>query len=243
MGEIDVSMHMADIEDMGEFENNTPRPVDADSVARGSFDRLEEGQGAVQASRSARPAPQHAAQHATQHVVHHAAQEEGKPISKKVVATIVVGAVAAIAVAVFLFVRILSASRSSENTPIVEQTVVSSEEAISYRGYTYDLAKGKDAYYLEETRESGNGEKVNLGDLKGEPVSLVLYDGALIIPENLPDGKWDVTAYTIGSGWSSIMDQEGNVRAGDGKIEEARLDGSTLKLQIDGEAVDIPLVW
>ena len=79
---------MADIEDTGEFENNTPRPVDADSVARGSFDRLEEGQGAVQASRSARPAPQHA----TQHVAHHAVQEEGKPISKKVAAAIVVGA-------------------------------------------------------------------------------------------------------------------------------------------------------
>ena len=230
---------MADIEDTGEFENNTPRPVDADSVARGSFDRLEEGQGAVQASRSARPAPQHA----TQHVAHHAVQEEGKPISKKVAAAIVVGAVAAIAIAVFLFVRILSASRSSEKAPIVEQTVVSSEEAISYRGYTYDLAKGKDAYYLEETREAGAGEKVNLGDLKGEPVSLVLYDGALIIPENLPGEKWDVTAYTIGSGWSSIMDQEGNARAGDGKIEEARLDGSTLRLRIDGEAVDIPLVW
>jgi hypothetical protein len=203
---------------------------------------LEEGQGAVQASRSARPTPQHA-QHAAQHGAHHAAQEEGAPISKRVVAVIVVGAIVAIAIAVFLFVRILSASRSSADTTIVEQTVVSSEEAISYRGYTYDLAKGKDAYYLEETRETGNGEKVNLGDLKGEPVSLVLYDATLIIPENLPDGKWDVTAYTIGSGWSSIMDQEGNAQAGDGTIEEARLDGSTLKLQVDGEAVDIPLAW
>ncbi|MDO4798545.1 MAG: hypothetical protein Q4A01_11080 [Coriobacteriales bacterium] len=226
-----MTMH---VEDNTDYRGDAPRPVDADSVANGSFEHLGEGQGAVSASQGARTASHHP----------HGSQEEGKPISKRVVAIIIVGAVLAIAVSVFLFVRILSAA-SAAKAPgeVVEQTVVSREEPITYRGYTYELVKGNKGYALEETQDSGNGKMASLGDLPGDPVCLVLFNGALIIPENLEDGTWDVMAYTIGSGWSQIMDHDGNVLGGEGTIAEGTLDGSNLKLQVDDDVVDIPLEW
>jgi hypothetical protein len=52
-----------------------------------------------------------------------------------------------------------------------------------------------------------------------------------------------VAAYTIGSGWSQIMDQEGKAVAGEGSVQDAQLEGSTLVLTVDGARVNVPLVW
>ena len=71
----------------------------------------------------------------------------------------------------------------------------------------------------------------------------MLYDGAIIVPQNLKDGTWDVVAYTIGSGWSQLMDKEGNATTGKGKIKSVQLNDSTLVLSTDSKDVTIPLVW
>lgn len=228
-----MTMH---VEDNNDYASDMPRPVDADSVANGSFEHLGEGQGAVSASQGARVS--------SHHHTPHVSREESAPMSKRVVAVIIVGAILAISISVFLFVRILNTASSVKGAgDVVEQTVVAREEPISYRGYTYELVKGDKGYVLEETRDSGNGKMVSLGELSGEPVCLVLFNGALIIPENLDDGTWDVMAYTIGSGWSKIMDHEGNALGGEGAVSEATLDGATLKLQMEDGVVDVPLEW
>lgn len=215
--------------DTGDYGSETPQPVDAASVANGAFDQLSAGQGAVSASHSDRPASRYDA------------RQESKPMNKAVIAVIVVGALLAIALSVFLFVRILNGS-SAKTEEVVEQAVVSRDEGISYRGSIYSIAEGEESYYLEETSESG-GQAISLGDLDGDPVCLVLFNGALIIPENLGDDTWDVMAYTIGSGWSKIMDEDGSPRGGEGEISEARLDGVSLVLVANDETVSVPLEW
>lgn len=223
--------------DTGEFGNVAPQPVDADSVERGSFSRLGEGQGVVSTSNGTHRPTSGAS------VARHAKSVEAKPIGKHVIAIIVVGAVAAIALAVFLFVRILNAGGARQGQTVVEQTVVSQEDAIAYRGFSYALAQKDGKYVLVETAESGSGKTVELGDLPGAPACLVLYDGALIIPENLSDGSWDVMAYTIGSGWSSLMSSDGSTVGGSGTIGSGALEGSDLVLQVDGQTMRVPLEW
>lgn len=221
-----MSLHVNDIEDLGA---ETPQPVDADSIERGTFAHLERGQGAVSASQSATGG------------AHHAREATPQPVSKRATVIIIAGALVAIAVITILFVRILSGG-STTGGEVIEQTVVGQDEAISYRGSSYALVSNGDAHALAETPESGDGEQVLLGDVPGTPVSLVLFDGALIIPENLSDGRWDVVAYTIGSGWSNLVDADGNPCGGEGTIEEAHLDGTNLQLTVDGQPVTVSLV-
>ena len=84
---------------------------------------------------------------------------------------------------------------------------------------------------------------VALGDLPGTPVTLVLYNGIIVIPENLADGTWDIMAYTLGSGWSQLMDSTDSARSGQGTISAASLDGSNLKITTDQGDQSIPLDW
>lgn len=213
-------------DDTGEFGNKAPLPIDTATYERGSFAQLGEGQGAVMGSRGGKRSAGH------------------QPMDKRIVALIVVGALVAIALMGYLAVGVFSAARTAQNvSDTVEKMAVGFNESISYRGSSYELVKGDKGYQLVEKSESGDGEQVVLGELDGTPVCLVLYDGTLIVPENLKDGTWDVMAYTIGSGWSNLMGQDGEPCGGTGAITEGQLESTSLRLVIDGEPVSIPLVW
>ncbi len=227
-----MAMHLDDTGEMGE---NAPRPVDEKSVKNGAFSHLEQGQGAVTASAKAK----HRA-----HDYDDRGADEGAPLSKRALVIVCVVAALVIAIIVFVFVRILDGpTPSAKGTSEVEQTTVSADQGITSRGSTYKLAKNGDVYQLVEVHDADNGQSVALGDLEGTPVSLVLYDGALIIPQNLSGGKWNVMAFTIGSGWSQLADHEGNNVGGSGTVEQAALEGSKLVLTIDGTRNEIPLEW
>lgn len=213
-----------DIEELGE---KAPRPLDEQTIARGSFERLSEGQGAVAARNRSAAAVR---------------EPDGKEMGRRTVIAIVAIAAVVIAICVALFVHFLDApSAVPEEQPEAEQVAAKADDAITYRGSTYELVKGKKGYELKETKE--NSEQTSLGKLDGTPVALVLYDGALLIPQNFSDGTWNVSAYTIGSGWSQIMDQEGNAVGDKGKVESATLEDTRLLLLVDGSAVEVPLVW
>ncbi len=223
------------IDEYDELESSAPRPVDDRLVSQGNLQQLEEGQGAVQATRDLGNA---------QRAQGNAAQ----PLSKRTLVIVLVVGAAVIALVVFLMIRALSGPVPNSDSGTgasseIEQTTVAADESISYRGSTYLLVETAKGHALAETRAESNDKLTMLGEFDGNPVSLVLYDGALIIPENLPNGSWDVVAYTIGSGWSMILSQDGNAYGGTGVIGEAKLDGSTLHLVVDGAPVDIPLVW
>ena len=227
-----MAMHL---DDTGELDREAPRPVDADSVARGAFNHLEEGEGAVSAAARRREDSQ---QRVQQH------DNTSLPMSRRTYGIIVGAAVVAIVVTVVVFVRALNGPESSANQSAeVEQTAVAVDEDIVLRGGKYEIVQNEGTYQLVEIHEGDGGQRVLLGDIEGTPMSLILYDGALIIPENLSDGTWDVLAYTIGSGWSQITDQEGGAVGGTGTIDAATLEGSTVVLTTDGQRVEVPLVW
>ena len=66
---------------------------------------------------------------------------------------------------------------------------------------------------------------------------LVLYNGTIIIPESLDEGRWDVLAYTVGSGSSPVVDEDGNPVGGPGSIAKAELKGSSLLVTDDAGKV------
>lgn len=213
-------------DDTGDFGAKAPRPIDTATFNRGSFAQLGEGQGVVMGSRGGRK------------------PDGSQPMDKRVIALIIVGALVAIALMVSLVVGIFSASQTARDvSQTVEKMAVGFNESISYRGAAYELVEGDKGYQLVERSESSDGEQVVLGDLDGTPVCLVLYDGTLLVPENLKDGNWDVMAYTIGSGWSNLMGQDGEPCGGKGTITEGQLESTSLRLVVDGEGVSIPLVW
>ncbi len=221
-------------EDTGELGEKAPRPVDAETVARGAFDHLEKGQGAVRASAKHRA-----------HESDGRDNEEGEPaVSRRTLAIVCGVAVVVIAIIVVIFIRILDGpTPQSGKTAEVEQTLVAADQGITSHGSSYKLEQKDGVYQLVEVHEADNGQSVVLGELKGTPVSLVLYNGSLIIPQNLSDGKWDVMAFTIGSGWSQLADKDGNAVGGSGSIGQATLEGTNLVLTIDGTRNEIPLEW
>lgn len=222
------------VNDTEELEMDAPRPVDADSVANGSFETLHGDQGAKSVSRG-------------RHSANAAGRDGGEgtqPLNKRTLAVIGVAAIVAISVIVVLFVRMLSASPSTVDNSEPEQIAVSADEQVSNHGSSYELVQNSEGtYQLVEAVGAGGGTNVVLGDIPGTPANLVLYDGAILIPENLEDGTWDVLAYTIGSGWTQIMDQEGRIISASGTIEDARLEGTTIVLTVDGQRYEVPLVW
>jgi Na+-transporting methylmalonyl-CoA/oxaloacetate decarboxylase gamma subunit len=227
-----MALHMDDTEGL---DDEAPQPIDAESVANGSFERISKDQGARSASH---------ALHDVTKGERHTSEDDRVPLNKRSLIVIGVAAVVAIVVIVVMVMRILSASAPApSNSSEPEQVAMSADAQISNRGSSYKLVEQEGKYQLLEVRGAGGGQNVVLGDLKGTPANLVLYDGAIIVPENLADGTWDVAAYTIGSGWSQIMDQEGKAVAGEGSVQDAQLEGSTLVLTVDGARVNVPLVW
>ncbi|MGN8689289.1 hypothetical protein ACTND8_05215 [Atopobiaceae bacterium HCP3S3_F7] len=162
-------------------------------------------------------------------------------LDPKVVAILVVGAAAVIALGFFLFAKLTAKPAEPQQEEVVEQTQSSVAEPISYRGNTYALAQADDGSFSLVVSGGGADSKTDLGKLAGTPVAFVLYDGAFVVPENLSDGTWDVAAYTIGSGWSVIVDQDGNECKGSGTIRSASLAGSSLEMETDSGTVSVAL--
>lgn len=219
-------------DDMGDYEDAAPRPVDASSVEQGSFERIGEGQGAMRAQ------------------PRDADATDSKPLDKRLVAALGAGALVVIALVCVMVVRALDApaSGSADGEPegavqAATQAVEVPEGGVAFGGAVFELTQGEKGFELTETSAGGEGRQVSVGELDGVPVCLVTYDNALVIPQNLDDGTWNVVAYTPGSGWSPLMDQAGAAQEGTGSILEATLDGATLHLAVDGANHDIPLSW
>ena len=98
--------------------------------------------------------------------------------------------------------------------------------SIAYYDETFSVVALEGGTAVMATDESGNQR--TLFALSGTPATLLLYDGILLVPENLSDG-WDVIAYVLGaeSQASPIVIDDAPV-SGQGEIVEAYLDGSEL---------------
>lgn len=214
------------------LDEAAPRPVD-DSTA--SFERLSSTEGAVMGADAVRE------QEGDRD------DDEQRP-SRRFTVVLAIAVVVVIAAGFYLFANSCSSRQPStqqDQQTVTEQTQTTVDNSIEYRGATYALATNDSgAYVLRETNSAdGTQATVDLAQLDGTPVTLVLYNGAFIMPENKADGTWDVISYTIGSGAGPISSQSGDPYGGQGNISDASLDGSNLNLTIDGSQQTIPLEW
>lgn len=210
-------------------DDAAPQPVD-DSTA--SFERLSSNEGAVMGADA---------------VQHDGAPEDDTQHPRGFVVVLAIAVIVVIAAGFYLFAQSCSSEepQRQEQTTTTEQTQTNADESIDYRGATYALATNDSgAYVLRETNNaSGTESTVDLVELEGTPVKLVLYNGAFIMPENKGDGTWDVISYTIGSGAGPISSQDGQAYGGQGTISDVELDGSNLNLTVDGSQQVVPLEW
>ena len=219
-----MSVHIDDISE------GAPRPIDTTLVDESQFDRLKKGQGAVRK-------PRHASARDDEDI------SKILPVSNRTLVIMVVVALLVIVGIVFGAIHVLDSARiASQQTEQVERTAVPADGSVRLRDTTYAIAKQDKGYVLTATRDVSGATPSTLGELQGTPVALVLYDGTMLIPENLDDGTWDVAAYTIGLNWSKLMGQDGNPQGGKGVVTDAALDGSMLRLTVDGARVDVSLV-
>lgn len=210
-------------------DDAAPRPVD-DSTA--SFERLSSNEGAVMGADA---------------VQHDQVPEDDAQHPRGFVVVLAIAVIVVIAAGFYLFARSCSSEepQQQEQATTTEQTQTNADGSIEYRGATYALATNDSGtYVLRETNNASGAEStVDLVELEGTPVKLVLYNGAFIMPENKADGTWDVISYAIGSGAGPISSQDGQAYGGQGTISDAQLDGSNLNLTVDGSQQVVPLEW
>lgn len=166
---------------------------------------------------------------------------EGPERTRKNIFIIVGGAILALVVLFFL-VRCVTSALTPKPTgtdqgqdleqpsePAQDQTT--SDGEVSIHGVKYSLTQAEDGAWVVlangvENFLSGGEQGIRLA---GTPSGLIVYNGALVIPESLEDG-WDVIAYmpADGSMPMQVADADGNVVHGSGSIVSAELDGSSV---------------
>ena len=130
----------------------------------------------------------------------------------------------------------------------VEQTQTTPAGSIEYRGTTYSIEKQDDGAYALVGRTEGATDATVFMQFDGEPIQLVLYNGAFIIPENTSDG-WDVMAYTIGSGsvGAQVVDADGEPVGGTGhsisSVELKESEGTMLVTDDAGTVTTVALAF
>lgn len=220
---------MYSLDDTDEMGANAPKPLDTASLNKGGFQTLSHNEGAMRAGRSA----------GGRHVASSPAT-----MPRRMLIGLAIAALVVIVVCVTVFLWVLSAPvPGSEDLAAEAAQAAAAELGEVAEGETYELRESGGTYSLVELRSEGDGQEVVVGNLPGTPVGLYRYEGTLLVPENLSDGTWEVSAYTIGSSWAPISNQDGTAVGGKGTISEATLDGSVLRLVVDGTTVEVPLEW
>lgn len=124
-----------------------------------------------------------------------------------------------------------------------QQVQTTADGSVTYQGISYSLEATGDGTYAVIGSDS-KGNKTQEFTVSGTPVSLILYNSVIVVPENKPDGTWDVVAYTIGgdSAPMAVADSSGNAITGTGTISTATLDGSVVHVtDSTGATTDVAL--
>lgn len=178
-------------------------------------------------------------------------EPECKPANIKSVLLVVAGVVGLFVIlAIVAFVTSLgaqdNAQTSEPTTAAVEepqQVQTTSDGSVTYQNVSYSIkVTGDGTYAIVATDAQGNKTEEFTGE--GTPVSLILYNSVIVVPENKSDGTWDVMAYTLGgdSAPMLVVDSSGNTITGTGTISSATLDGSAVHVtDSTGATTDVSL--
>ena len=235
--------------------SDAPRPIGVDPEETGSFERISAEDGArlttrVNASETAsfraqKARPVEAVRMSTAgrpKVEHHEVEVKS---NKRVFIALAVAALLVVAIVGTLFARAMLSVEQAGDKPVAEQVQAAGDEGIEYRGTTYRLTQKDDGGYALTSTSDGFEGTATLYELAGTPVTLILYNTAFVIPENLPDGTWDLIAYPLGGGsvTQQVTDADGNPIVGQGEISAATLSGDAIQISTTaGEQVTISLV-
>ncbi|EHF02904.1 MULTISPECIES: hypothetical protein [unclassified Olsenella] len=242
--------------DSASAEQDAPRPIGVDPAQTGSFQRISAGQGAtVETRQNVSKISADSTSSWTRiglgdemrlqgsHKPSVQRREARYKTSRKLFVGLGVAVAVVLALGGFLFWRALSSSRSAATRQEQAQGQTQADGTITNRGTTFALRKQSSGKYALVSWPEGGSSQTVYFELDGVPVQLVLYNGALIVPENL-DGSWDLLAYQIGGGSveTQVTDADGNAVRGEGSIESVELQGSSLRLHTsDGRLVVVPL--
>ncbi len=235
--------------------SDAPRPIDVDPQETGSFRKISAEEGARLTTRAnasetgsfraqtARPVEAVRMSTAGRPRVEH--HEVAMESNKRVFIALGIAALVVVAIVGTLLTRAFTSVDTDGTKPVSEQMQATGEEGIEYRGTTYAITEqdgGK--YALTSSSESSEGTVV-LHELAGTPVTLILYNTVFIIPENLPDGTWDLIAHPLGGGsvTQQVTDGDGAPIVREGEIAEASLEGDEIKIKTTtGDTVSVSLV-
>ena len=233
---------------------DAPRPAPLDDTS--SFATLSGDEGAVISNRSTAAAgaaavrasrkgkkrsSQKLSNKARKNVTTHT---QKTTVSRKHLLVVILAAVVVIAIFVVVNLTLFKKPTTNSEGTRVERTQASKDDAITYDDYSYAFKKNDDGSYSLTRTAKGSSEPLELTKLEGTPVGMVLYDGALIIPENLSDGSWDIVAWTMGDGSvaAKVSDKGGNPVKGNGVLSKVELKESSLILtDANNASTTVPL--
>ncbi len=132
----------------------------------------------------------------------------------------------------------------TNNTTAEQRVKVASDGEVEFRDTIYTLSQSGNSWELIGKPKRGGGEARRYLTFDGTPVSLILFEGGFIIPENLSNGTWDVITYTVsdGSVAAKLVDPQGQAVGGPGKVDKAEVSGDSLVLTLNsGETKNVKL--
>ncbi len=137
-----------------------------------------------------------------------------------------------------MFIMFSSPSEDVSRQPVQppeERVKVAQDGEVEFRDFIFSLAESNNKWELIGRPKGQAGDIRKYVSFEGKPVSLILFEGGFIIPENLPHDKWDVVAYSVsdGSVVSRVLDTSGNPVGGNGKVKSAEIAGDDLKLTFE----------
>ena len=236
---------------------NAPTPVGVDPAETGSFTRISAGEGArvttranvgdTSAFRAQGTRPIEAVRMSTAGRPKVERHEQEVESNGRVFLMLGLGALLVLMLGGWLLARALVSVDNGATEEKVEQKQVTPDESIEYYGVRYALEQNADGVYVltstpaDEESEEG---PTTVCQFKGKPVSLILYNSVFVIPENLPDGTWDLITHPLGGGsvTRQIPDQDGNPLIGPGEIYEAILINDSIQIStMTGETYTVSL--
>ena len=233
---------------------DAPRPIDVDPSETGSFQRIEAKDGArvttrANASQTAsfrleNARPMEAVRMSSAGRPHVERHEAEVKTNKKVFVLLALAAVLVVGGTGWLISRALGSVDAEETPGEVEQTQVDPGKGIQYHDVTYMLTQQDTGIYALTSTSEGSEKPAVIYELKGTPVALVLYNTIFIVPENLPDGTWDLIAHPLGGGsvTQQVTDGSGQPIVRQGEITDARLSGSEILISTaDGGSFTVSL--
>ena len=231
-------------------ETGAPRPISVDPSSSGAFHTLSAGEGAVIPTRDTASSAKEAAlsnlsdgdhsrrsgslRDATSHQVassQNARASRSTKANKKLIVAIVAIAVLLGAAGFFFITQVIN--RGAANQHVADKAsseqVAAVDESVLFGGYEYRLKQAEGGTWSIVRSSSGGSSSSAIALLPGAPVSLVLCEGALYVPENV-EGGWDVVALMLadGSELTQLQMGDGTRFGGQGSAASASLSDKKL---------------